>query len=47
MSHQQIYIEAERSGNKTRLLLAGKANRNKLGMQKKVEHLAEKLAKSA
>lgn len=45
MSHQQICIELVRSGKKTEVIVAGTANKNKIGMQSKVTGFADKLAK--
>jgi cytochrome c biogenesis protein len=44
MSHQQLCIEVIKSGKKSRVMVAGTANRNKLGMQRKVKRISEKLA---
>jgi hypothetical protein len=43
MSHQQICIDVARRGKKSRILIAGISNKNKLGMQKKVAKLSEHL----
>ena len=45
MSHQQICIELVRNGKKTEVIVAGTANKNKIGMQTKVTGFADKLAK--
>ena len=45
MSHQQICIELVRTGKKTEVIVAGTANKNKSGMQTKVNGFANKLAK--
>jgi cytochrome c biogenesis protein len=44
MSHQQICIEIEAAGQKSRVVVAGTANKNKTGMEAKVDRTAEKLA---
>lgn len=44
MSHQQICVEVVSRGNESRIMVAGTSNKNKLGMQKKVARLAERLA---
>jgi cytochrome c biogenesis protein len=44
MSHQQICVEAVSQGKESRIMVAGTSNKNKLGMQKKVAKLAERLA---
>jgi len=44
MSHQQICLEIAATGQKTRVVVAGTANKNKIGMQTKVDKFAEKLA---
>jgi cytochrome c biogenesis protein len=46
MSHQQICVEVAKKGNKSRIMVAGTSNKNKLAMQKKVVNLSEKLAKA-
>jgi cytochrome c biogenesis protein len=43
ISHQRICIEVIRGGNSSRVMVAGSANKNKLGMQQKVKRIAEKL----
>jgi cytochrome c biogenesis protein len=45
MSHQQICIELVGTGKKTEVLVAGTANKNKSGMQTKVNGFANKLSK--
>ena len=45
MSHQQICIELVQSGNKTQVIVAGTANKNKMGMQNKVDRIAEYLSR--
>lgn len=44
MSHQQLCIEVVKNGKKSRVMVTGTANRNKLGMQGKVKRISEKLA---
>lgn len=43
MSHQQICVEVTRSGNKSRVMVAGTSNKNQLGMSRKVEKISERL----
>ena len=44
MSHQQVCVDVVSQGKKSRTLVAGTSNKNKLGMQKKVKKLSERLA---
>jgi cytochrome c biogenesis protein len=44
MSHQQICIEVTPRDPKSQVMVAGTSNKNKMGMQKKVEQLAHQLA---
>jgi cytochrome c biogenesis protein len=44
MSHQQICVEVASRGKESRIMVAGTSNKNKLGMQKKVAKLSERLA---
>jgi cytochrome c biogenesis protein len=44
MAHQQVCIDVASKGNKSRIMVAGTSNKNKLGMQKKVKNLSERLA---
>jgi cytochrome c biogenesis protein len=44
MSHQRICVEVSEKGKKSRVMVAGSANKNKLGMQKKLESIARQLA---
>ena len=46
MSHQQICIELVEAGGKSRVTIAGTANKNKLGMQRKVQKIAERFLQS-
>ena len=43
MSHQQICVEVAAMDSKTEVMVAGTSNKNKMGMQKKVTLLAQKL----
>jgi cytochrome c biogenesis protein len=43
MSHQQVCIDVARQGKKSRIMVAGTSNKNKLGMQKRVTKLSERL----
>lgn len=43
MSHQQICIEVSKAGNKSRVRVSGTANKNSLGMDRKVEKIAMRL----
>jgi len=45
MSHQQICVEVASRGKESRIMVAGTSNKNKLGMQKKVAKLSERLAR--
>ncbi|MBW2606979.1 MAG: cytochrome c biogenesis protein ResB [Deltaproteobacteria bacterium] len=45
MSHQRICIEVASKGNKSMVMVAGTSNKNKMGMQRKIEILSEKLDK--
>jgi cytochrome c biogenesis protein len=45
MSHQQICLEMVATGEKTQVIIAGTANKNKTGMQTKVDRISEKLAR--
>ena len=44
MSHQQVCIDVSGQGKKSRIRVAGTSNKNKMGMQKKVTKLSERLA---
>ena len=46
MSHQQICIQVTRKNSKSRVLIVGIANKNKIGMQRRMEKMAERLADS-
>jgi cytochrome c biogenesis protein len=45
MSHQRVCIEVIKIGNKTKVMVAGTANKNKLGMQARVKNFSQNLAK--
>ena len=45
MSHQQICIKVVRKGRKSEVRVMGMANKNKIGMQRQVEKMAEHLSK--
>ena len=45
MSHQQICIELVRNGEKTEVIVAGTANKNKTGMEAKITGFTNKLEK--
>ncbi len=45
MSHQQICAEVVGEATGSRVIVCGTANKNKLGMQKKIKKISEKLAK--
>jgi cytochrome c biogenesis protein len=42
-SHQRICVEIIQVGNNSRVMVAGSANKNKLGMQQKIKRISEKL----
>ena len=44
MSHQRLCVEVAQKGKKSRVMVAGTANKNKFGMQKKLEKIASHLA---
>jgi len=44
MSHQQICVAVVAKGKKSEVMVAGTSNKNKMGMQKKVTKLSERLA---
>jgi cytochrome c biogenesis protein len=43
MSHQRLCVEIIKTGNESRVTVSGLANRNRLGMQRKVQAVSEKL----
>ena len=45
MSHRRLCIEVKKNGNKTKIIVAGTANKNKLGMQVRVKQFSQNLAK--
>ena len=45
MSHQRLCVDVSRKGRKSRIMVAGTANKNKLGMKLKVEKIARLLGK--
>ena len=47
MSHQRICVQVTAEGNRSRIMVAGTANKNKMGMQRKIEQIAEQLAENA
>jgi cytochrome c biogenesis protein len=46
MSHQRICVHVTAEGNKSRIMVAGTANKNKMSMQRKVQQIAEALVDS-
>ncbi len=45
MSHRRLCVEVKKNGNKTQVMVAGTANKNKLGMQVRVKKFSQNLAK--
>ena len=45
MFHQRVCIEIVKSGNKSKVIVTGTANKNKLAMQNRVKKLSDQLAK--
>lgn len=45
MSHQRLCVEISKSGNKSRIMVAGAANKNKLGMQNRIKKIAKSMGK--
>jgi hypothetical protein len=43
MSHQRLCIEVVRSGRQSLVTVSGNANKNKLGMRRKVETIVDEL----
>ena len=43
MSHQSFFIEVSKKGNKSFVMVAGTANKNKLGMQDRIKSLCSRL----
>jgi cytochrome c biogenesis protein len=46
MSHQQICIEAHSDGNIGSVMIRGIANKNKIGIQNKVDAIAEAVSQA-
>ena len=44
MSHQRLCVEVSQKGKKSRIMVAGSANKNKLGMEKKLQKIARHLS---
>jgi cytochrome c biogenesis protein len=44
ISHQKLYIEVTDDGNSSRIRLFGSANKNKIGMKKKIEKISSQLS---
>jgi cytochrome c biogenesis protein len=44
MSHQRVCIEIIKGKAKSRVIVTGTANKNKMGMQQRVKKLSDKLA---
>jgi len=44
MSHQQICLDLTETSKKTQVIVAGTANKNKIGMQNKIDRIAEQLS---
>jgi cytochrome c biogenesis protein len=47
MSHQQLVVELQPKGKKTTVLVSGKANKNRIGFQAKLDRLSDRLTKLA
>ncbi|RZB31736.1 MAG: cytochrome c biogenesis protein [Desulfobacteraceae bacterium Eth-SRB1] len=45
MSHQRLCVEISKSGKNSRIMVAGTANKNKLGMQSRIKKIAKNLSK--
>jgi len=45
MSHQRVCIEIVKSGNKSKVIVTGTANKNKLAMQQRIKKISNQLAK--
>ena len=43
VSHQRLCVEISKSGKKSRIMVAGTANKNKLGMQSRIKKIAKSL----
>ncbi|MGA8180472.1 MAG: cytochrome c biogenesis protein ResB [Desulfobacterales bacterium] len=44
MSHQRVYVEIIKGKTKSKIIVAGTANKNKMGMQQRVKKLSDQLA---
>ncbi len=44
MSHQRLCVEVIKSGQQSKVVVTGRANKNKLGMQSRIRRISEKLA---
>lgn len=44
MSHQRICVEIRKSGKKSKVMVTGTANKNKLGMRNKIKKISQRLA---
>jgi hypothetical protein len=44
MSHQQICVDITESGEKSRIVVTGTANKNKLGNERQLKTLAQTLS---
>jgi cytochrome c biogenesis protein len=45
MSHQRVCIEIVKSGNKSKVIVTGTTNKNKLAMQQRIKKISDQLAK--
>ncbi len=45
MSHQRLCVEISKTGKKSRIMVAGTANKNKLGMQSRIKKIAKSMGK--
>ncbi len=45
VSHQRLCVEISKSGKKSRIMVAGTANKNKLGMQSRIKKIAKSMSK--
>ena len=45
VSHQRLCVEISKSGKKSRVMVAGTANKNKLGMQSRIKKIAKSMGK--
>lgn len=44
LSHQRIYIQVSENGEKSSVTVTGTANKNKIGMEKRIKEISRKLA---